>query len=605
MFTVFGTPIGGGIVMGRACVVESRLIDVPRYRLGADAIAGELERIKLAAKAVTAELQGVAAHLPPDAPSEARALLDVHTMILNDPALIDEACDKVASDLINAEWAISEKAEELAAQFREIDDPYLKERGRDVEQVTARLLKALAGSRLAVLRREPGEALIFVAHDIAPADMLQLKGALGFVIEQGGSNSHTAILARSLNVASVVGAPSASRLIRDEDMLVLDGDAGVIVVNPDESVLVEFRERQQLARLESQKLGRLIHVPSTTLDGRAIQLMANIEQPGEAIEAMRLGAVGIGLFRSEFLFLNKTRLPDEEEQYLAYAAAVDAMQGRPVTIRTIDVGSDKALPSQEASPHGTSALGQRAIRYSLAEPDLFLTQLRALLRAAAHGPVRILLPMLSHTQEIDASLMMIERAREQLRQRGIPFGRTVPVGGMIEVPAAALSAAWFAQKLDFLSIGTNDLVQYTLAIDRSDHRIAHLYDEFHPAVLRLIATTIRAAHKVGKPVSVCGEMAGEVGATALLLGMGLTEFSMHPASLLKVKREVLRADVSRLTPRVRRLLATDDPVRIRAGLDRLVDRREPMATRRWETGTRTAGPTPEPVAEAADGQAEP
>ena len=593
MFTVFGTPIGGGIVMGRACVVESRLIDVPRYRLAHDAAEAEVQRLKLAARAVTAELQEVAAHLSADAPTEARALLDVHTMILNDPALIDEACDKVTSDLINAEWAVAEKAEELAAQFREIDDPYLKERGRDVEQVTARLLKALAGSRLAVLRREPGEALIFVAHDISPADMLQLKGALGFVIEQGGSNSHTAILARSLNIASVVGASSASKLVRDDDTLVLDSEAGVVIVNPDEFVLNEYRERQQLAQLESQKLGRLINVPSTTLDGQAISLMANIEQPEEALEALRLGAEGIGLFRSEFLFLNKTRLPDEDEQYEAYAIAVKTMQGRPVTIRTIDIGADKALPSQELTQTGVSALGQRAIRYSLAEPDIFLTQLRALLRAAAHGPVRILLPMLSHSQEIDASLILIDRAREQLRQRGVAFGTSVPIGGMVEVPAAALSAGWFAQRLDFLSIGTNDLVQYTLAIDRSDNRIAHLYDEFHPAVLRLIAATIRAARKAGKQVSVCGEMAGHVDACALLLGMGLSEFSMHPASLLRVKREILRSDVSRLAPRVRRLLALEDPSRMRAGLERLAERRESMATRRWEDAPQPAAVQPD------------
>ncbi|MBA3479861.1 MAG: phosphoenolpyruvate--protein phosphotransferase [Lautropia sp.] len=582
MFTVFGTPIGGGIVTGRACVVESRLIDVPRYRLAAGAAEAELERLKQAVEIVTAELQDVAAHLTAGAPSEARALLDVHIMILNDPALIDAACDMVRLGLVNAEWAIAEKAEELAAQFREIDDPYLRERGRDVEQVTTRLLKALAGSRLEVFRREPGEALIFVAHDITPADMLQLKGALGFLIELGGSNSHTAILARSLNIASVVGATSASKLIRDDDMLILDGETGVVIVNPDEFVLNEYRERQQLAQLESLKLGRLINVPSTTLDGQSILLMANIEQPEEAVEALRLGAAGIGLFRSEFLFLNKSRLPDEDEQYRAYADAVTAMQGRPVTIRTIDIGADKTLAGQELTQTGASALGQRAIRYSLAEPDVFLTQLRALLRAAAHGPLRILLPMLSHSKEIDAALILIERAREQLRQQGKPFGETVPVGGMIEVPAAALSAGWFVQRLDFLSIGTNDLVQYTLAIDRSDPRIAHLYDEFHPAVLRLIAGTIRAACKAGKPVSVCGEMAGDAAACALLLGMGLTEFSMHPASLLRVKREVLRSEVSRLVPRVRRLLAIDDPVRMRASLDRLAEGREPLATRRWE-----------------------
>jgi phosphotransferase system enzyme I (PtsI) len=587
MFTVFGTPIGGGIVMGRACVVESRLLDVPRYRLAEDAVQADVARLEAAAGAVTHELAAVAAHLSPDAPAEARALLDVHSMILNDPALIEAASAKVATDLINAEWAVAEKAEELAAQFREIDDPYLKERGRDVEQVTTRLLKALAGSRIAVLKAQPGEALIFVAHDITPADMLQLKGALGFVIERSGANSHSAILARSLRIASIVGAGSASRLIRDDDELILDGETGVVVVNPDRFVLNEYRERQQLADLESQRLGRLIHVPGTTLDGQAIALMANIEQPEEAAEALSLGAAGVGLFRSEFLFLNRTSLPDEDEQYAAYATAVRARQGRPVTIRTIDVGSDKSLPGQELTSDGVSALGQRAIRYSLAEPDVFLVQLRALLRAAAHGPLRILLPMLSHAREIDASLLLIERAREQLRARGVEFGARVPIGGMIEIPAAALSAGWFAQRLDFLSIGTNDLVQYTLAIDRGDPRVAHLYDEFHPAVLRLIAGTIRAARNADKPVSVCGEMAGDVGACALLLGMGLTEFSMHPASLLRIKREVLRADTSRLVPRVRRLLAIDDPVRLRAGLERLVDWAEPMATRRWEDAARS------------------
>jgi phosphotransferase system enzyme I (PtsI) len=582
MFTVFGTPIGGGIAMGRACVVESRLIDVPRYRLAEGAAAAEVARLADAVRTVTEELQAVAAHLPADAPAEARALLDVHTMILNDPALLDAAGAKVESDLVNAEWAVAEKAEELAAQFREIEDPYLKERGRDVEQVTSRLLKALAGSRLPLRKGQTDEELIFVAHDITPADMLQLRGALGFVIEQGGATSHSAILARSLRITAIVGAAGASRLIRDDDELILDGGTGVIVVNPDESVRHEYRERQQLAQVETHRLGRLVHVPSTTLDGRAITLMANIEQPEEAREAMRLGAAGIGLFRSEFLFLNRSHLPGEDEQYAAYAAAVKAMQGRPVTIRTIDVGYDKALPGHELTSTGISALGQRAIRFSLAEPDVFLAQLRALLRASVHGSLRILLPMLSQAQEIEASLALVARAREQLGVRGVPIAASVPVGGMVEVPAAALSAGWFARRLDFLSIGTNDLVQYTLAIDRSDPRVAHLYDEFHPAVLQLIAKTIRAAGKAGKPVSVCGEMAGNVEACALLLGMGLTEFSMHPASLLRIKREVLRADAGRLAARVRRLLASDDPVRLRAGLERLVDLREPMATRRWE-----------------------
>jgi phosphotransferase system enzyme I (PtsI) len=575
MLSMFGTAIGGGIVIGRACVVDPGLIDLPRHRIDPASVAAEFERLGAATAEVARELADVARHLPPDAPTEAQALLDVHSMILEDPALIAAAREMIAGELINAEWAVAEKSEELAGQFSAIEDPYLRERGRDVEQVTQRLLKALAGSRLAIARPEPVESLIFVANDFSPAEMLQLREALGFVIDKGGSNSHTAILARSMNVATVVGIPLASRLIEDGDTLILDGEAGVVVVDPDEATLHEYGDRQQLALIEAQKLRRLINVPCTTLDGHPIALMANIESPTEAAEAMRVGAAGIGLFRSEFLFLNRGDLPGEDEQYEAYAQAVRLMQGRPVTVRTLDVGADKSPTNLVFTNEGTtvSALGQRAIRFCLTEPDIFLTQLRAMLRASVHGPLRILLPMLSHLREVDQSLVLIERAREQLRARGVPFADPVPIGGMIEVPAAALTAERFIERLDFLSIGTNDLIQYTLAIDRSDDRVAHLYDQFHPAVLQLIARTIRVGRRAAKPVAVCGEMAGEVEACAFLLGAGLTEFSMHPSSLLRIKREILGADVSRLAPKVKRVLAQSDPVRSRIALERLVDGR--------------------------------
>ncbi len=573
MLSMFGTAIGGGIVIGRACVVDPGLIDLPRHRIEGQSVAAELERLRVATDEVARELADVAHHLPPDAPSEARALLGVHSMILEDPALIEAAEQMIAGDLINAEWAVAEKAEELAGQFAAIEDSYLRERGRDVEQVTQRLLKALAGSRLHIARPEPVQSLIFVANDFSPAEMLQLGDALGFVIDKGGSNSHTAILARSMNVATVVGIPMASRLIEDGDNLILDGETGVVIVDPDEATLHEYGDRQQLAIIESQKLRRLINVPCTSLDGQPIALHANIESPSEAEEALRVGAAGIGLFRSEFLFLNRADLPGEDEQYEAYAQAVRLMQGRPVTVRTLDVGADKTPTSMVFTGEGASAsaLGQRAIRFCLTEPDIFLTQLRAMLRASAHGPVRILLPMLSHVREVDQSLVLIERAREQLRSRGQPFAATVPIGGMIEVPAAALTAERFIQRLDFLSIGTNDLIQYTLAIDRSDDRVAHLYDQFHPAVLQLIARTIRVCRRAGKPVAVCGEMAGEVDACPFLLGAGLTEFSMHPSSVLRIKREILGADISRLAPKVKRVLLQSDPVRVRTALERLVD----------------------------------
>ncbi|MDO4681381.1 MAG: phosphoenolpyruvate--protein phosphotransferase [Lautropia sp.] len=561
-----GSPVGGGVVLGRACVLETGLIDVPRFHIGADDVEAETARLWRAGERVNEELKAVADQLPADAPAEAKALLDVQLMLLHDPALFEAACEKVRSALVNVEWAISEMAEELAAQFRAIEDPYLKERGRDVEQVAERVLKALAGSPLSVAPRESGEPLIFVAQDLQPADMLQIKGACGFVFELGGTNSHSAILARSLQVAAVVGVPQAASSIHDGDLLILDGDAGVVIVSPDEAALSLYRDRQRQVAEEARHLASLADVRCVTRDGQAVSLLANIEQPEEAHDAIRQGAEGVGLFRSEFLFLNRADLPDEEEQYRAYRDAVLAMQGRPVTIRTIDVGADKVLPAQALIPGDTSVLGRRAIRFSLAEPEMFLVQLRALLRASVHGPVQILLPMLSQVQEVDEAVQLLAQARDQLRGRDVPVADHVPVGGMIEVPAAALSAGTFARKLDFLSIGTNDLVQYTLAIDRTDHRISHLYDEFHPAVLRLIVLTIRAARKAGKPVSLCGEMAGETSATRMLLGMGLRTFSMPPSRLLRVKRVVLDADVSWLRPKVRRLLVQDDLAMLRASL---------------------------------------
>jgi phosphotransferase system enzyme I (PtsI) len=578
MFSLHGTGIGGGIVVGRAVVLETRMIDVPRYRVEfaqRDAETGRLER---AIDTVREELASIAAHLPPDAPGEAQALLQVHVMILDDPSLAMQAKVAIESHGQNAEWAFASQAEHLAAQFEQFEDSYLRERGRDVTQVADRVLKALSGSGRALRTRAvPGEVpLIFVAHDISPADMLQLKHAGGFAIDLGGTASHTAILARSMNVPAVVGLSTGGLLVRDDDWLVLDGEAGVLIVAPDEEVLQEYRHRMALGLLERKQLERLIHVPSATLDGEPVELLANIELPAEAEQAMQAGAAGIGLFRTEFLFMNRAELPGEDEQYEAYRAAVVAMRGRPVTIRTLDIGADKALESADAAPEPAAsanpALGLRAIRYSLSEPDVFLEQLRAILRAAQHGPVRLLIPMLAHGHEIDQSLRLIAQARAQLADR---LGRgaapipPVPVGGMIEVPAAALTAGLFARRLDFLSIGTNDLVQYTLAIDRADHSVASLYDPFHPAVLQLVSQTIRAGERAGTPVAVCGEMAGDLEATRLLIGMGLRSFSMHPASLLRVKQEILRCDAARLRSRVSRLLSSDDPVRVLAGLQKL------------------------------------
>ncbi len=569
MFSIHGTGIGGGIVIGRARVLESRQRDVPRYRLGPAQLESELSRLETAIEVVRAELFALAEHLPADGPAEARALLDVHAMILDDPALAQAARDAMREHLWNAEWAFSAQAGHLAAQFDEFEDEYLRERGRDVQQVAERVIRVLSGSTAG--SKVGAETAIFVAEDISPADMLSLRSAIGFGIDLGGTTSHTAILARSMNVPAVVGLGHASRLVLDDDWLILDGEAGLVIVAPDETVLAEYRHRQAAGELERERLKRLLHVPTATVDGVKVGLFANIERPEEAERALAAGAEGVGLFRTEFLFMNRRDLPDEDEQFEAYRAAVAAMQGRPVTIRTLDVGADKAVPALGGTAPQNPALGQRAIRYSLAEPQVFLAQLRAILRASAFGNARLLLPMLAHSHEIDQALRLVDLAKGQLRGRGLAFDERLPVGGMIEVPAAALTAGLFVRKLDFLSIGTNDLIQYTLAIDRSDHEVASLYEPFHPAVLRLIGMTIRTARKAGTPVAVCGEMAGDWAATRLLLGMGLTEFSMHPASLLRVKQEILRADASKLAPRVSRLLASDDPLRVRALLARLVE----------------------------------
>jgi phosphotransferase system enzyme I (PtsI) len=393
-----------------------------------------------------------------------------------------------------------------------------------------------------------------VAHDIAPHDMLRFKehAFTGFVTDLGGKTSHTAIVARSMEIPAVVGVRHASEMIRHGDWLVIDGQHGVVVVAPDEQLLAEYRLLQAKDVQETRKLQELKYSPTITIDDVAIELLANIELPEDATQAVELGAIGVGLFRSEFLFMDrKQALPDEEQQYQEYRRVVDLMQGLPVNIRTIDVGADKALGSgSDLSETGTSPLGLRAIRWSLTEPEIFLTQLRAILRASAYGQARIMIPMLAHVKEIDETLRLIEKAKQQLHQRGLAFNPHIQVGAMIEIPAAALVLPLFINRFDFLSIGTNDLIQYTLAIDRADHAVAHLYDPLHPAILNLLFSIIDQAKRANIPVAVCGEMAGDPSMTKLLLGLGLTDFSMHFSQLLLVKREILKADVGLLKSRI-------------------------------------------------------
>lgn len=571
MFSLHGTPLGGGIVIGRARKLASHLRDVPRYRIAPDQVDKEVGRFEHALERIKSELQELLGSLPDDAPAEAIPLIEIEQMLLEDPMLIDTARSAITTQYWNAEWAFASNAQLLAEQFDQFEDDYLRERGRDVRQLAEKVLKSLAqeSGRSQRSVREGAEPLIFVAEDIAPADMLSLKNAIGFALDLGGTTSHSAILARSMNVPAVVGLHHASDLIQDEDWLVLDGVDGVLIVAPDETILQQYRHRQAASNLEREKLKRLIHVPAVTLDGLPIQLLANIELPEEAAPAREAGAQGIGLFRSEFLFMNRKELPNEDEQFEAYRKAVVDMKGHDVTIRTLDIGADKALDTMAPVVAPNPALGLRAIRYSLSQPDMFLAQLRALLRASAFGSLQILVPMISHVHEITETLRYLEIAKNQLRDRKLAFNEGVKVGGMIEIPAAALVIDVFMKRLDFVSIGTNDLIQYTLAIDRTDEEVASLYDPIHPAVLRLIAGTIQAGKRAGKPVAVCGEMAGDPALTRLLIGMGLTEFSMHPASLLPVKQEVLLADTGKLVGTVKKILAADDPEKVRSLFERL------------------------------------
>ena len=581
-FALHGIPVSKGIAIGKAVLISRAALEVSHYLVEPGKEEAEAQKLLDAFDQVRQELNQLRQGLPKDAPQEMAAFLDVHGMILADPALAEKPMMLIRSQRMNAAWALTTELNDLLEQFSEIEDPYLKERANDIRQVAERVIKALNAQKKDSLDSadimSPGELgvdSIIVAHDIAPHDMLRFKESAftGFVTDLGGKTSHTAIVARSMEIPAVVGVRHASEMIRHGDWLVLDGEQGVVVVAPDEKLLEEYRKLQTQAIKEARKLQQLKRAKTETADRVAIELFANIELPEDAVQAVKLGAVGVGLFRSEFLFMDrKQALPDEEHQFLEYRRVVDLMHGLPVNIRTIDVGADKALGAggSDVSQTGTSPLGLRAIRWSLTEPEIFLTQLRAILRASAYGQARIMIPMLAHAKEIDETFRLIEKAKQQLHQRGQAFNPNIQVGAMIEIPAAALVLPLFINRFDFLSIGTNDLIQYTLAIDRADHAVAHLYDPLHPAILHLLANIIEQAKRANVPIAVCGEMAGDPSLTRLLLALGLTDFSMHFSQLLLVKREILKANVGLLKARVPRVLKAYEPEDQAKALERLM-----------------------------------
>nr|WP_143164499.1 phosphoenolpyruvate--protein phosphotransferase [Lampropedia hyalina] len=573
-----GIAVSRGIAIGRAVLFGADNLDVKRYLIVPPLIPQEIERLQQGLNQAVGELQAVQASLPAAEPASAEllALLDVHLMLLQDETLKQSVQGWIVQRHYNAEWALVKHYETLVQEFDRMDDPYLRERKADLAQLMGRVLRFMKqsspSSKDAAKPAVPdatGAArdetpLIVVAHDLAPADMLHFRHGTfaGFVTEVGGSTSHTAIVARSMDIPAVVGARKAIESIRADDWLVVEAGTGRVIVAPDAAELASYRQQQQHEQQVRERQSQLQHTPAVTRDGEKISLQANIELPTDTVAALEHGADGIGLFRSEFLFMGRTGdLPDEEEQYQAYRQAVEGMGGLPVTIRTVDIGADKPLGKGRQGALQPSALGLRAIRWSLAEPVMFRAQLRALLRAACHGPVNILIPMLAQQAEIEQVLAQLEQARQELRDTGVAFG-PIQLGAMIEVPAAALMIDQFLDVFDFVSIGTNDLTQYTLAIDRADESVAHLFDALHPAVLRLIAHVIDRCRQRGKKVSVCGEMAGEPAITHLLLGMGLRIFSSHPAQILAVKEQVLCADTRALQTWAQEVLASNDPRRL-------------------------------------------
>ena len=576
-FTLHGLGVSGGIAIGAAHLMSHATLEVSHLIILPRMVEKELARFDAAVVKVREELMAMKESTE-HAPAEFGAFLDLHRMILDDPELCEVPKELIRERRCNAEWALVQQMAHLVEQFEAFEDPYLRERGQDVKQVVERVIKELVGHPgRAALKATKGtreENLIVVAHDLSPADVIAFKEHrfASFVTDVGGATSHTAILARSLAVPAVLGMHNARQLIRDRETLIVDGTRGVVIVNPDPRVLEEYQLRKSQLELERSKLKRLKTAKTATLDGIDVQLHANIELPSDVEAALEGGAEGVGLFRTEFLFLDRGDMPSEDEQFEAYRKVVKGMGGRPVTIRTFDLGADKDLyPEENAGDRVKTnpALGRRAIRLSLSEPQMFQTQLRAILRASKYGKVKLLIPMLAHAQEIDATLAAVEQAKSSLRGDRIGFDPEIEIGGMIEIPAAALAVGLFLRRLNFLSIGTNDLIQYTLAIDRTDEQVSALYDPLHPAVLMLVAHTLHSGEKAGIPVSVCGELAGDASLTRLLLGMGLRTFSMHPAQILEVKSRVLKSDISELAPQVRRLLRLEEPAKIREAVEKL------------------------------------
>lgn len=563
-----GTAVSAGIAIGEALTLRRDTIDVTERKLSKKQTAAEVRRLKKALKTARAQLLAVSDSIPKDAATDVSAFIETHILMLDDSLFADRPIEIIKQEQINAEAALDRQKKELGRAFDAMEDRNLATRIDDVNHVIDSVMRALdiddeqAHANPTAIGGDHWAGRIVVADELTPADTvaMQQHGIAGFITETGGPLSHTAILARSLGIPAIVGVHAARRYIKSGETIAIDGKSGAVFAETTPTLLDALKNEQKRLKQETRDLKKLIDTASQTGDGVPITLMANIDIEEDIKALKRVHAAGVGLYRTEYLYLNRDTSPTEAEHLRAYQRVLRALKGAPLTIRTIDLGADKPLPgfntTEEKHADRNPALGLRGVRLSLSEPALFITQLRAIFRASSKGPVRIMLPMLTSIEEIRQCLNLIAQVKQTLRDEGLEFDEDLPIGGMIEIPAAAVLAEQFAEELDFLSIGTNDLIQYTLAIDRIDDNVTYLYDPLHPAVLKLIKMTIEAGQKTGKPISLCGEMAGDTRYVRLLLGLGLTEFSMPPSLLLQVKRVLLDSKRTKLRKQAQAILNT-------------------------------------------------
>ncbi len=572
--SLHGVGIDGSrpVAIGKAYMLTREPTLAPA-EIPAHAVPAELERLDAALACARRHLEEVRSQIPAGTPKHIAEFIDAHLLMMTDSALVDAARDLIKARSVNASWALQSQRDTLVEIFDRMEDAYLRTRRDDIDHVVRQIQAFLGTDADGDLLADADVAgCVIVAEDLTPADtiLLRHRSVAAFVVEHGGPMSHTAILARSLDIPAVMGVQRAVQRLRQGELLVVDAETGTVLTELEPSILEHYRARLASVDAHRRELRRLVRKPSATRDKVPVVLLANLELPEDVAAARDNGAAGVGLYRTEFLYMNREALPDEEEHLDTYLGIIRSLDGIPLTIRTLDLGADKQIPDTSFHPaRNNPALGLRAIRLCLQEPSLFLPQLRAILRASAHGPVQLMIPMISGIGEVNAVLGLINEARREMRRDGLAFDPLMPVGGMIEVPAAALMAGALARRLDFLSIGTNDLIQYTLAIDRVDDTVSYLYDPLHPAVIRLIKHVIDAAAPTRTRVGMCGEMAGEPRYTPLLIGLGLRELSMQPGSLLEVKDRVRHCHAGALTAAVSALMDQVDEMPGQALLERL------------------------------------